>query len=367
MKITHVTTRVLDTLDDSPLVEGLPEPSEHVGPRQLLTLELGTDEGLVGLGVTFWHGALAPALKVALEVLAEHTLREDPRQVERIAAKLRSATGRTSAAGSGIFNLAAAAIDMACWDLKARFAEQSLCAFLGSARTRVSAYASGALLRGFSLDVMQRTGRLLTDRGFRQVKMQLGTEASPTESIERARALREAVGPEVDIMCDVNQLWNVHQAIDMGRRLAPYGLYWIEDPTLPDDYPGLARIAAAIDTPIVAGEYCVGLWPFRHLLESRAVDIVMIDLLRVGGITTWLKIAAMAEAFNVQVVSHLLPEIHVQLVAGVPNGLTLEYRPLTSGIFEETPQLADGCLVVPDRPGLGLQLNARTIQKYQIG
>jgi L-alanine-DL-glutamate epimerase-like enolase superfamily enzyme len=367
MKITHVTTRVLDTLDDSPLVDGLPEPVEHVGPRQLLTVELGTDQGLVGLGVTFWHGALAPALKVALDVLADKTLGEDPRRVEAIGNKLRSATGRTSAAGSGLFNLALAAIDMACWDLKARFAEQSVCALLGSARDRVPAYASGALLRGFSLDVMQHTARVLVERGFRQVKMQLGTEANAAEALERARALREAVGPDVDIMCDVNQLWSVHQAIDMGRRLAPYGLYWIEDPTIPEDYPGLARISAALDTPIVAGEYCVGLWPFRHLLEARSVDIVMIDLLRVGGITTWLKVAALAEAFNIQVVSHLLPEIHVQLVAGVPNGLTIEYRPLTSGIFVETPHLADGCIVVPDRPGLGLELDPRAVQRYQIG
>ncbi len=366
MKITHVTTRVLDTLDDSPLIEGLPEPAEHVGPRQLLTLELGTDQGLVGLGVTFWHGALAPALKVALDVLAERTLGMDPRQLDAIAGRLRSATGRTSAAGSGLFNLALAAIDMACWDLKAKFAEQSLCAFLGSARDRAPAYASGALLRGFSLDVYQQTARTLVDRGFRQLKMQLGSESSATESIERARALREAVGPDIDLMCDVNQLWSVHQAIDMGHRLAPYNLYWIEDPTIPEDYPGLARIAAALDTPVVAGEYCVGLWPFRHLLEARAVDIVMIDLLRVGGITTWLKVAAMAEAFNVQVVSHLLPEIHVQLVAGVPNGLTLEYRPLTNDIFEDIPQLEGGQLVVPDRPGLGLQLAPAAIRKYQI-
>jgi hypothetical protein len=137
----------------------------------------------------------------------------------------------------------------------------------------------------------------------------------------------------------------------VGRRLRPYGLYWIEDPTIPEDYPGLARIAAALDTPVVAGEYCVGLWPFRHLLEARAVDIVMVDLLRVGWITTWLKVAAMAEAFNVPVVSHLLPEIHVQLVAAAPNGLTVEYRPLTSGIFEATPQLdtESGLLMVPDR------------------
>src|ERR1043166_8554790 len=217
MKITHVTTRVLDTLDDTPLVPGLPEPGEHVGPRQLLTVELGTDEGLVGLGVTFWHGALSPALKVAVDVLAERTLGEDPRAVERIAAKLRAATGRTSVNGSGIFNLALAAIDIACWDLKARAANQSLCAFLGAARDRIPAYASGALLRGFSLDCLQDTGQRLLEMGFRQMKMQCGSESTPAESIERVRVLRDAVGPDVDLMCDINQLWSVHQAIEMGR------------------------------------------------------------------------------------------------------------------------------------------------------
>jgi len=367
MKITHVTTRVLDTLDATPLVVGLPEPAEHVGPRQLLTLELGTDQGLVGLGVTFWHGALSPALKIALDVLADLTLGQDPRLVDAIGARLRAATGRTSANGSGIFHLALAAIDMACWDLKAKAANQTLYAFLGGARTRVPAYASGALLRGFSVDCLQRTAEQLVQMGFHQMKMQCGSESTPAESIERVRAVREVIGPDVELMCDINQLWSVHQAIEMGRRLEPYRLAWLEDPTVPEDHPGLARIAATLDTPIVAGEYCTGLWSFRHLLEARAVDMVMIDLLRVGGITTWLKVAALADAFNVPVVSHLLPEIHVQLVAAVPNGLTLEYRPLTLGLFEETPCLEGGYLHVPEGPGLGLTLASDAIERYQVG
>ena len=211
MKITHVTTRVLDTLDETPLVAGLPEPGEHTGPRQLLTVELGTDQGLVGLGVTFWHGALAPALKVALDVLAERTLGEDPRAVEAIASKLRGATGRTSVNGSGIFHHALAAIDMACWDLKAKLADQSLCAFLGSARQRVPAYASGALLRGFSLDALQRAADALVRMGFGQLKMQCGSEATPAASIDRVRAVREAIGPGVDLM------WRANTAPACGR------------------------------------------------------------------------------------------------------------------------------------------------------
>jgi L-alanine-DL-glutamate epimerase-like enolase superfamily enzyme len=117
----------------------------------------------------------------------------------------------------------------------------------------------------------------------------------------------------------------------------------------------------------VAGEYCVGLWPVRHLLEVREVDVVMIYLPRVGSINTWLKVAAMAEAFNVLAVSHRLPEIHVQLVDGVPKGLSVAYRPSTERIFDETAQLANRCLVGPDRPGRGLQLDARAVKKYQIG
>ena len=134
-----------------------------------------------------------------------------------------------------------------------------------------------------------------------------------------------------------------------------------------DDYPGLARVADALTTPIAAGEYVYGIAPFRHLLEARAIDVVMIDLVRVGGITQWLKVAGMAEAFNLPVVSHLVPEIHVHLIAAIPNGLTVEYMPWTLGLFEETPALEQGQLVVPNKPGLGLAFDQAAIKRYQVG
>ena len=179
MRITHVTTRVLDTLDETPLVPDLPEAGEHTGPRQLLTLELGRNhEGLVGLGVTFWHGALSPALKTALDTLAGLTVGLDPRSPDAVAARLRTAVGRTSADGSGIFNLALAPIDMACWDVAGKTASTVVCALLGGARDRAPAYASGALLRGFPLDVLSRTASALVEMGFRAMKMQCGSESS---------------------------------------------------------------------------------------------------------------------------------------------------------------------------------------------
>jgi L-alanine-DL-glutamate epimerase-like enolase superfamily enzyme len=179
-------------------------------------------------------------------------------------------------------------------------------------------------------------------------------------------SMREAIGEDIDLMCDINQLWNVNQAIEVGQRVAPYHLFWLEDVVAHDDYQGLARVADALTTPIAAGEYVYGITPFRQLLENRSVDIVMIDVLRVGGITQWLKVAAMAEAFDLPVVSHLIPEVHVHLVAGIPNGLTVEYMPWTLRLFEETPALENGEIIVPDKPGLGLAFDQEALSRYQV-
>jgi L-talarate/galactarate dehydratase len=329
-----------------------------------VTLELGTDQGLVGVGLTFFGGALNPALKAAVDTLAHLVIGDDPRQVEAIAGKLRRAAG--SSGPGGIFSLALSAVDMACWDLKGKAVDQSVCQLLGGLRDRVPTYASGALMRPHPVDYLAKAGPRLAGMGFRQMKMQCGSEPTVASSVERVRVMRESIGPDVDLMCDINQLWSVNHAVEVGRRLEPYHLFWLEDPVAHDDYPGLARVADALTTPIAAGEYHYGIVPFRHLLEARSIDIVMIDLLRVGGITQWMKVAGMAEAFNLPVVSHLVPEIHVHLVAAIPNGLTVEYMPWTLRLFEETPPIDNGQLVVPKRPGLGLAFDQAALKRYQI-
>jgi len=168
-------------------------------------------------------------------------------------------------------------------------------------------------------------------------------------------------------MCDINQRWSVHQAIDIGHRLEDVHLYWLEDVTTHDDFAGLARVADALATPVAGGEYVYGIAPFRHMLEARSADIVMIDLLRVGGIANWLKVAGMAEAFNLPVVSHLFPEIHVHLVAAVPNGLTVEYMPWTLKLFEAAPHAVNGELTVPSEPGLGLVFDRDFLKRHTVG
>ena len=221
-------------------------------------------------------------------------------------------------------------------------------------------------MRQHPVDYLAKAGPRLVDMGFRQMKMQCGSEPTVAASVERVRVMREAIGPDIDLMCDINQLWSVHHAIDVGNRIADYHLFWLEDPTAHDDYAGLSRIADALVTPIAAGEYHYGIVPFRHLLEARSVDIAMIDLLRAGGITQWMKIAGMAEAFNVPVVSHLIPEIHLHLVAAIPNGLTVEYMPWTLRLYEEAPAMEGGRLVVPKKPGLGLAFDQAAIKRFQV-
>ncbi len=362
MKVTHVTTRVLRTPADNRFVVGLPAPADT---REFVSLELGTDQGLVGVGLTFFGGALTPALKSAVDTLAGLVVGHDPTQVEAIAARLRAAAG--ACGPGGIFALALSAVDTACWDLKGKAVGQSVCALLGGLRERVPTYASGALMRAHPVDYLATAGPRLASMGFTQMKMQCGSEPTIAASVERVRVMREAVGPDVDLMCDINQLWSVSHAIEVGRRIEPYHLTWLEDPTAHDDYAGLARITDALTTPIAAGEYHYGIVPFRHMLEARSVDIVMIDLLRVGGITQWMKVAGMAEAFNLRVVSHLIPEMHVHLVAAIPNGLTVEYMPWTERLFEEVPAIDKGQLVVPAKPGLGLAFDQAAITKYQVG
>jgi L-alanine-DL-glutamate epimerase-like enolase superfamily enzyme len=200
------------------------------------------------------------------------------------------------------------------------------------------------------------------------MKMQLALpgDTTPEREVERTRVIRESIGENIDLMCDINQRWDVRQAISIGSRVEQYHLFWLEDVTAHDDYSGLARVAAALDTPVAGGEYLYGSVPFRHMLEARSVDIVMIDLVRAGGITQWLKIAGMAAAFNVPVVSHVLPEIHVHLIAAIPNGLTVEYMPWSAQLFEEVPLPVKGELVVPNKPGLGLNFDRDAISRFGV-
>ena len=365
MKITKSQVKLLHSPADEQLVDVQPQAG---GMRAFVTLNMMTDEGIEGVGLTFAPGLglspLAPSLKTMVEALCELTEGEDPMEIEAVMQGLRDKTNGSGP--GGMLTLALAAVDMALWDIKGKALSQSVCSLLGGYRKRVPTYASGALMRPMNLEQLAEIGPALVQKGFKQMKSQMGAEDTPAKEVMRMRTLRESVGDDIDIMCDINQMWNVNQAITIGSRVEEYNLFWLEDVVAHDDYQGLARVADALNTPIAAGEYVYGINPFRQLIENHSIDIVMIDLLRVGGITEWRKVAGMAEAFNLPVVSHLVPEIHIQLMGAIPDGLTVEYMPWTLKLFEETPKFVEGCLEVPDKPGLGLKFDEDAIKRYAV-
>lgn len=361
MKITGFEALALKVPEDDPLAN---MPEEAGRTRPAVALRLRTDEGIEGIGVTL-YGKMTRSLHAAVEELSALTVGEDPMRIEKIVAKLRSNSG--DAGPGGIFTLALSAIDTALWDIKGKALGQPLWKLLGGHRDRVPTYASGSLRRGLTDAQAQRAAETLLKKGFREMKTQMALPGNPTpaEEVRRVRVVREAIGPDIKLMCDINQRWRPEQAIDIGRRVEDVGLFWLEDVTAADDFAGLARVTAALRTPIAGGEYVWGIVPFRHMIEARSVDIVMIDLARVGGVSQWMKVAGMAEAFNLPVVSHVMPEILLHMVAACPNGLTVEYMPWMLALYEETPAIENGELVLPDKPGLGLKFDEKAIASFR--
>jgi len=364
MKITGTRTDILRIPEDDPLAD-MPEEAGRLRP--IVILRVQTDAGIEGIGLTFYGGAMTGTLRTAVDELGALLVGEDPMRIEAIVRKLRLAAG-DSCGPAGIFTLALSAIDVALWDIKGKALEQPLWRLLGGMRDRVATYASGSLRRGLTDDQAATAARRLVAKGFIEMKTQMALPGSPSpaEEVRRVRVVRDAIGPDIKLMCDINQRWRVEQAIDIGRRAEDVGLFWLEDVTTCDDYAGLARVNEALSTPIAGGEYLWGITPFRQMIEARSVDYVMIDLCRVGGVTQWMKVAGMAEAFNKPVASHLLPEIHVHLVAAIPNGLVVEYMPWTWRLFDNPPMPVKGEIAVPTGPGLGLKFAPDLFDKYGV-
>jgi L-alanine-DL-glutamate epimerase-like enolase superfamily enzyme len=363
MKITGYEAIALKVPEDDPLAN---MPEEAGRTRPAVALRLRTDEGIEGIGVTL-YGRMMKTLHTAVDELAALTVGEDPMRIEAIVAKLRNNSG--DAGPGGIFTLALSAIDTALWDIKGKALNQPLWKLLGGHRDRVATYASGSLRRGLTDKQAQQAAETLLKKGFIEMKTQMGLPGNPTpaDEVRRVKVIRDVIGPDIKLMCDINQRWRPEQAIDIGHRVeqAGVGLFWLEDVTAADDYQGLARVTAALKTPVAGGEYVWGIQPFRQMIQAHSVDIVMIDLARVGGPTQWMKVAGMAEAFNLPVVSHVMPEMLVHMVAACPNGLTVEYMPWMVALYQDTPKIEKGQMVLSQKPGLGLTFDEAAIKRFR--
>jgi L-alanine-DL-glutamate epimerase-like enolase superfamily enzyme len=339
-------------------------PYEEHRAATHIVLQLDTDEGPQGVSyltpLVPW--TVAP-IRAAIDALMEKVHGANPMEVESINAALLARAARTQF--DGLARSAVSVIDIALWDLKAKALSQPLFRLLGGSTNTVPTYAAWNLFPQSAPDsktLIKNAGEHVA-RGFRAMKIHVAS-VSNAEVVARTHALREAVGNDVELYVDMNWSRTVDSAIALGRELAPFNLSWIEDPIPANDYDGLRQISEALDTPICAGETFHQALEFRSLLDRRGVDVVMIDL-EVGGITQWLKMAHLVEAYRVPVTNHVTTEVSAHVISAV-TGLTAACTPWAEPLFKEGLRVQDGRLVLFERPGLGLELDLTALKKFAV-
>jgi L-talarate/galactarate dehydratase len=320
-----------------------------------LFAEVGTTEGHRGLGFSYATRAGGPALYAHAKEIAPQLLGEDPNDTGRLWEKLASAGA--SAGRGGLAAQSAAAIDIALWDLKARRAGLPLAKLLGTYRHAVRCYlplASTALP-----ELVEQAQRALAS-GIGGIMLRLGHGDSAAE-VERLRALRERLGDGVPLMVDANQQWDRPTAHRMGRVLERFNLVWLADPLDAHDVAGQAALAAALDTPVATGEMLTSLGEHARLVEAGACDVVRPDAPRVGGITPFLRIAALADHNGLSLAPPFAMEVHLHLAAAYPRVSWVEHVDWLEPLFNERIEVRGGRVLVPDRPGLGLTVSQKAV------
>ena len=255
----------------------------------------------------------------------------------------------------GLASFAIAAVDIALWDWRARRANEALWRYLGGAHGRARAYAGGIDLQLSTEGLLEQTQENL-ERGFRAIKIKVGRERL-REDIARVAAVRELIGPDIPLMADANMRWTVEQACRAASALREFELAWLEEPTIPDDYRGHARIARE-GVPIATGENLHTLYEFRHMLEWGDIAFPEPDVCNIGGITNWMRVAGLAQARNLPVTSHGVHELHLSLLAAIPNASFLEVHSFGLERFmHNPPALVDGWMRASDAPGHGVKFD----------
>ena len=361
MKITQVAVNVLRVPVDRPYVAG----GRTVDANWHVLARITTSDAIVGVGyIVYPRPDLMTTIAHAARELGEHLIGMSVLEPE--AAWDRLARRGDWVGPGGLLHCALAPLDIAVWDANGKTLGQPLHRLLGGFRDRLPTYASDGLWYSLSPGDLAASAKRHVDGGFSAVKLRLGREATPALEVRRVQAVREAVGPDVRIMVDINESWSPARARGGGRALQDAGIAWLEDPVHHLDVAALADLRRELEVPIAAGEHVYHLDGFRTLLQARAVDVVILDLARVGGVTPWRKIAALAQAHRVAVCGHVVPEIQVHLLAAVPNGHMVEYVPRSAGILASMPRVEHGELVAPPGPGLGLALDEAAVRRHQV-
>jgi L-alanine-DL-glutamate epimerase-like enolase superfamily enzyme len=319
---------------------------------ELVTATVVDADGAEGVGYTFTVGRNGGAIAdVLAREIAEIVHGEDADLVEHLWTRIWWDLHYGGRGGPSV--LALSAFDMALWDLKAKRAGMPLWRLLGGNDPRVPCYAGGIDLMLPLDDLLEQTDRNL-ERGFRAIKMKVGRPAL-SEDVARVAAMRRHLGEGFPLMVDANMRWSVDQAIRAARAFQPHDLVWLEEPIVPDDVAGHARVLREGGLAIAAGENLRTLWEFRHLVASGGVSFPEPDVTNCGGVTSFMKIAHLAEAFNLPVTSHGAHDVTIHLLAACPNRSYLEAHGFGLDTYLEEPlRIEDGVALAPERPGHGI-------------
>jgi mandelate racemase len=343
-----------------PMTEPHRTASGVVEESPLVLVDVETSDGVVGHGLVFTYTAMAlVAVADLVRNLAPLVVGQPlaPAAVEQLLMKRFRLLG-----SQGLVGIALAAIDMALWDALARTHQTSLVRLLGATPQPIRAY--GAV--GYDgVDGSARTAERWARAGVTGIKAKIGY-ATVQDDLAVIRAMRAAVGESMAIMVDYNQSLTPAEAIARIRALESESLTWVEEPTLAHDYQGHARIARDVQTPIQCGENWWGTQDLQHAIDARASDYVMPDVMKIGGVTGWMRAAALAHAHGLLVSSHLWPEISAQLLCATPTAHWLEYSDWWNPIIAEPLRLESGYARCDDALGTGVAWNEAVVAKYLV-
>ncbi len=338
-------------VSDAKVLTGRQQPLSEVA---LLFAEIRAESGHEGVGFSYAKRAGGPAQYAHAREIAPGLIGEDPSDIQRIWTKLVWAGA--SVGRSGLATQAIAAFDIALWDLKAKRARLPLAKLLGAHRDAVACYNTSGGFLSTPVEQVVENARDALDRGIGGIKIKVG-QPDARADLDRVDRVRAALGDQVPLMVDANQQWNRDTAARMGRDLERYRLTWIEEPLDAYDAEGHADLARDLVTPVATGEMLTSVAEHRELIRHRSADFLQPDAPRVGGITPFLKIAALGEDASLRLAPHFAMEIHLHLAAAYPAEPWVEHFDWLEPLFNERLEIREGRMLVPARPGLGFTLS----------
>ena len=384
MKITDVEPIVVSW---PPFENSFWTSLNRIGQVSELVVLVHTDEGIIGIGEA--HGGamhyidntgvahISGAGSTVTDILKPLLIGENPLDNERLWSKMFGLTYQKGWSQIGAprqqILAAMAAVDIALWDIKGKAANMPVWRLLGGYRNTVPCYVTGGYYQdGKTIDDLTAECKSYVETGYNAIKLKIGG-VSVEEDVDRVTAVREAIGPDIDIMVDVNEGYDVRTAIRAARLLEPLDIRWLEEPVhWYDRIEGLRQVADATTIPIASGEQALTRWDARDLLTRGGIKIMQFDCTRSAGITEVLKIAGMCAAQNVNLALHHDPQVHGHVMAALPNGEILETfpsaarDPIWAELFSVRPEIVNSQMKLLDRPGWGLELNEDTLEKRGV-